>query len=835
MAKDKLRYITDEAATTDDFGTHANIATTLLDTIADKDNKPMTIGLEGSWGSGKSTVVNLMFEGIKNGFIESKTDKVTSENDDKESSESQKNENVKNEKWQNIEYFYIDVWQHEHSCIKRAILHEMIESLADKKDKKNRKQFQDIKNKIKGTYSTSNFTALTLLFLSLTILTPFSTEVGIKLYEDGNYFWAFAACLPVISLIIIIFNLLNKNFRKDFYGEKSDDLALAEQVTTTFSNSSIEFKEYFDQILSMIDKEKKTLIVFDNLDRIDEKKAKEMWAELQVFMQYRNPGDRNKEKQTRPWIIIPYDIEGIRKIWGSKIDNQGVETIDKELVKSFLQKTFQARIHVPKPLESNWRVYLELQLKKATKDKDLVAELKGYIESHFIANHKMTPREINTIINQIVIYNNSLTDIIRNRNLCDFVIQKYINLWDDTIFLNQLTSKTGDKTTSLAADESTEDYIKEMAALMYNVSKDESLELFLSKIISNLPDGNKPEYHKNAIVYFAKTHPDSLIDIYFDILSKTSRLQSILLHVEFIQKELTPILKEQTTNLKNAIQLYGADEFHTINLLEEFESINTFFKFYDIDNDNAYLQFVFKYLNQAAKIYNSNEFEISLKYAKFAELNFRLVALLDTKNLLHKSADYIAKLENRIVISALGFYNIYKFHKKNLNMFVKIYSIDINHIISEDIDISSKLLVNNNFDEIFEAYQNLNTTYHIDLYTIFSTWLEISELRSIVDCSTLDLLVKMILADQNRQNLSKKYRQDLLERTPVIWFIMNSIQGIHYTNTSNINLDELRKKLIEIIQIEFPPSAITVPESYRDSMLELLDGVIVKVKHPNNS
>lgn len=55
--------VMDDSASDSDLlkdGTHQRIADRLFDLITQSGAEGLTIGLEGSWGSGKSTVVNLL-------------------------------------------------------------------------------------------------------------------------------------------------------------------------------------------------------------------------------------------------------------------------------------------------------------------------------------------------------------------------------------------------------------------------------------------------------------------------------------------------------------------------------------------------------------------------------------------------------------------------------------------------------------------------------------------------------------------------------------------------------------------------------------------------------
>ncbi|MGE6262775.1 P-loop NTPase fold protein [Aeromonas media] len=67
MPQNKITLLNECVAQADSYkhGTHQKIADTLHN-IIESDNEAITIGLEGEWGTGKSTVVNLLEKNFKN-------------------------------------------------------------------------------------------------------------------------------------------------------------------------------------------------------------------------------------------------------------------------------------------------------------------------------------------------------------------------------------------------------------------------------------------------------------------------------------------------------------------------------------------------------------------------------------------------------------------------------------------------------------------------------------------------------------------------------------------------------------------------------------------------
>ena len=75
MTRDNAYSLRDDPATEDAFqgGGHARTARALARAIRELDKKDAAIGLEGAWGSGKSTIINLTKE-----ILEEKSDEDTS-------------------------------------------------------------------------------------------------------------------------------------------------------------------------------------------------------------------------------------------------------------------------------------------------------------------------------------------------------------------------------------------------------------------------------------------------------------------------------------------------------------------------------------------------------------------------------------------------------------------------------------------------------------------------------------------------------------------------------------------------------------------------------------
>src|SRR4030042_3717169 len=110
----KLKLLKEESVSEDLFEdkTHQKIAETLYEVIQNGSSEGITIGLEGGWGSGKSTVVSIMKKRLE-------------------------------EANNNTIYFYFDACAHEGDPLRRVFLESLIDQIGRDDDK-----LRDIKNKI---------------------------------------------------------------------------------------------------------------------------------------------------------------------------------------------------------------------------------------------------------------------------------------------------------------------------------------------------------------------------------------------------------------------------------------------------------------------------------------------------------------------------------------------------------------------------------------------------------------------------------------------------------------------------------------------------------------
>ncbi|HIH74874.1 MAG TPA: NTPase, partial [Methanosarcina sp.] len=117
-----FNLLTDEIVDDDFFEdkTHENVAETLHKLIDSNDNG-FTIGLEGSWGSGKSTVISILKKKLNNS---------------------------------SFHYFYFDAWAHEGDHLRRIFLESLISQL-DVESEKLKELKEEISNRKRTTITNT--------------------------------------------------------------------------------------------------------------------------------------------------------------------------------------------------------------------------------------------------------------------------------------------------------------------------------------------------------------------------------------------------------------------------------------------------------------------------------------------------------------------------------------------------------------------------------------------------------------------------------------------------------------------------------------------------------
>ena len=395
--------LADIPAETDAFGAHARVARSIAE-VVQTESGGKTIGLEGGWGAGKSTVVNLISQELTQ----------TDQSD------------------QRVAVF--DMWSHQDDPLRRTFLENLITCVLgfDWVDEKKWEQRIDElarRRREDTTKVVPQLTSAGIVFAFALLVVPIGAvlmSAGLLLlgYKDASEAWG-RVILPVgIVLALapaIYYCYLNgkiywrRIFRTD--GNEDDrslnDLpALLTRQATTESRTvvtqapdptSVEFGSMFRDLLKDALKQdnRKLLLVVDNLDRVEPSDALSIWSTMQTFLghsDYQQP-----DWIGRLWVLIPYDSDAILRLWNEP-GNDAAKPADASLATSFMDKTFQLRFKVPPLLLSNWREFLQEALQQVLpshREEDFHGVYRAFAAKGGLENSAPTPRDLKLFVNQI--------------------------------------------------------------------------------------------------------------------------------------------------------------------------------------------------------------------------------------------------------------------------------------------------------------------------------------------------------------------------------------------------------------------------------------------------
>jgi len=406
-------------------GGHRRLAQAIVGMFRDEEEGGKSIGLEGKWGSGKSTVIRLA-----KGFLETTQGKIQ----------------------YSVPIF--DAWAHEGDPLRRTFLESLIQHLIQRKwinQHEWEKELKKLAGKIKDIESTTKprLGLLGYLAVFFFVLGP----IGLAFINDGlsagvsfnilrglplNTKFAAGLILYFVPLVLILIAGFVKGFQELSIIVSKVETESKTLTIETPDPTSVEFEECFKNLMidALEDRNRRLVIVLDNLDRVDPQDALAVLSTLQAFLQHghqENMAEHQKELHERLkqlWVVIPYDPKGIERIWKA---GRG-----EDIALAMMEKRFQVRYRVPPPTMSNWREYLISLLSKAfPKHQDPNEHALIYnIYRIVLANEKrgaytLTPREIKLFVNQMGAIHRQWQDEIPLPHLAYYsIIRRLQPTWD---------------------------------------------------------------------------------------------------------------------------------------------------------------------------------------------------------------------------------------------------------------------------------------------------------------------------------------------------------------------------------------------------------------------
>ena len=460
----KTRLLSDSPATEDAFGPHKRVAQAIAQLI-DNESGGKSIALTGSWGCGKSTVVEIL--------------KKEMEGSD-------------------TEVFVFDAWAHEGDPLRRTFLEQLTDFFTEnEKGGIEKEKWEKEKLKLSQKLIEQKVTSTPVLTPEgqTLALTTFLVPIGL-VFLSLLGFRNVPLWLPCIGFALVLspFTALAtlRMLRNEKNKEDNNILSILANRTKTINNSetlttpdptSIEFQDFFKELLDDVlkNKSRKLLIVIDNLDRVDAKDALGIWATMRTFFDFNSkPNSNGVDWLPQLWLLVPFDPIALDRLW--QLDNNNNNMIGDEasgcekISQSFADKSFQIKFNVAPPVLTKWEEFLIGQLEGAFpghNSDDFHTVYRLYRLRGLTDKKLPTPRDLKVFVNQIGSLHRQWHDeislsiqalyVILQRNNFDFE-KELLN--DDILNVNELQLIDSD-------------YRKFLAALHFNVKKEEAYQILM--------------------------------------------------------------------------------------------------------------------------------------------------------------------------------------------------------------------------------------------------------------------------------------------------------------------------------------------------------------------
>lgn len=542
-----------------------------------KTNKSCNIiGIDGSWGAGKSNLVGLL-------------DKTLSPD--------------------GYHFFIYDSWGHQEDLQRRSFLEELTEDLTEKEivPKVWVSKLDKLLAKAKRTESKKvPKLSIGIIIAALAILiTPLFKSISDKVDKvdkiPHHYAWSlFVLCIPLLFIIglLISFIVQEKN------------ATIAEKVKRAFTRLFLEYQNKLEEetryeVISEdepsvrkfrnwmweISKDlgsKKLILVFDNMDRLPQKKVQELWSSIHVFF-CEHSYDNIK-------VIVPFDREHIKLAFKSEDNDK------KQYGDDFINKSFNVVYRVSPPILSDWKNYFAAKWKEAFGEDDSAGNSVNVLQIFDLLSEEITPRRIIAFINEFVSIKLTIRDTVPNNYIALFILGKTAIVKKP---IDEIISPTYLKGLSyLYADD--EELPKFIASLYYQVEPNKAIQIIFTERIKKALNENAvnelekissiPEFYdiletaivdvanyENAILALNKLPSEKIgnrfqAEIIWNSLYKKTLHRPKSLISEYQLVLLSKISKQQEYLEKIINNLIADPSFSSINYMESIKSIDKAFK-----------------------------------------------------------------------------------------------------------------------------------------------------------------------------------------------------------------------------------------------------------------
>jgi hypothetical protein len=473
--KENYKFLTNQPSGEDLFKNKSQekIANVISEKIINEPDFKI-IGIDGSWGSGKSNLVKL----------------------------------IQNKLTNTHKFFIYDVWGHQEDEQRRAILTELTDfitcnekNLVQNKDKWESK-LKKLISKEKST-TTTNIPHLSIGFIISLLLIIYVPTINTFAKNADLWIQLVLVLCPILVLLIIFIKYYYETYKshpienkkkysywkafkiygfeatqklfKVYNNQKVDETKI--EIVSESEPTVKEFRKWMNEIDH--DLKSNVVVVFDNFDRLPKKHILNIWSSIHIFFA--------EEEYKNIRVIIPFDREHVQNAF-KDLNPEKKDSIDNNtFAEDYINKTFDIVFRVTLPIMSDWKYFFENQWKNAFSEYD-VNELKLVVQVYEFLSRRITPREIISFINEILTVK-LLDENFKERYIAIFILKKDHILKHPLKAVTELTYLKGLK----SLYENDLEFAKQLTAIIYHIEIENALELIYTQQLKDSLYNNNVE------------------------------------------------------------------------------------------------------------------------------------------------------------------------------------------------------------------------------------------------------------------------------------------------------------------------------------------------------
>ena len=458
---------------------------------------PRIIGIEGSWGSGKSNTLLQLKKKLGNDYYFFTYDAWGNQEDLQRRSLLQllTNQLIKDEKLNGdtqIKWFSsaIDV----HAELQTCSWQDRVDHLTSRKSSTRNITVPSI-------FDSTKYFALMIVVTG--ILVPLLNSIKVSTTPCWyTYLATVLAFVPLIGYLLLMHSKQKKRLRAVKHDEKIKYLGWSwhemwqmyqttgRSDTSTYTVSDqepsvTEFRNWMTDLSNALPDNMKLVIVFDNMDRLPKEKVRQLWSSIQTF--FADKGYR------RVWCIIPFDRVHLANAFSDAKDGE-------KLTNYFIEKTFPVVYRIPEPIITDYKVVFDRLFEKAfgkRNDQELINRC------YRLRNPEPNIRKIISFINKLVSLTNQWDEKIRLSSMALFLLNQ------DEILKSPESSIVKREYFNGLENlfEQTDELDTEISALTYGVDTKDAGQLpmksLINQALNNTEVGDFADYSTRSVHFYS--------------------------------------------------------------------------------------------------------------------------------------------------------------------------------------------------------------------------------------------------------------------------------------------------------------------------------------------